>query len=143
VDAALAIKNNAGQSVWSWGGSWRKPDRMHFQLDRGPDAIDIDWSTVPGQAVVLTTAPGIEPTAFPSEEDENVLGNGAEGKAVTLFQERLRVWDPDALPQWGADGDYGEETEAWVRRFQADLGLDVTGSIDGVTAAVLFGEAPG
>ncbi len=48
VDAALSIRNNNGRRVWEWGGSWRTPDRMHFQLDRGPDDVIIDPATIPG-----------------------------------------------------------------------------------------------
>jgi N-acetylmuramoyl-L-alanine amidase len=66
-----------------------------------------------------------------------VLGEGSKGNAVTEFQKRILVWDPDALPKWGADGDYGNETITAVKRFQEEQGLDATGNIDGVTAALL------
>ncbi len=57
VDAVLSIKNTAGQPIWSWGGYWSTPDRMHFQLDHGPTAVAVDWSTVPsGEPVEV---PGI------------------------------------------------------------------------------------
>lgn len=59
VKAVLAIKNAGGRSIWSWGGNWRKPDRMHFQLDQGPTAIDVDWATVPsGGSPTGTTVDG-------------------------------------------------------------------------------------
>ncbi len=48
VEAVLAIKNAEGRRVWSWGGNWKKRDRMHFQLDQDPTGVDVDWSTVPG-----------------------------------------------------------------------------------------------
>jgi hypothetical protein len=57
VDAVLSIKNEAGRSVWAWGGYWSTPDRMHFQLDQGPGAVAVDWSTVPsGEAVEVAGA---------------------------------------------------------------------------------------
>jgi peptidoglycan hydrolase-like protein with peptidoglycan-binding domain len=134
VAAALAIKNTSGERIWSWGGNWSKPDRMHFQLDQGPDHVTVDWSTVPGG----------RPSGLPSDtsgrlpdQEENMLGDGAKGQAVVEFQRRLLAWDPAALPRWGADGDYGDETTAAVRRFQEEQGLDPTGRIDGVTAALL------
>jgi hypothetical protein len=126
VSAVLGIKNQFGDSVWSWGGNWKKPDRMHFQLDQGPLRVDVDWKTVPG-----------EPPAGEISEEGNVLGDGSEGKAVVEFQNRILAWDPDALPKWGADGDYGNETITAVKRFQEEQGLEPTGNIDGVTAALL------
>ena len=69
-----------------------------------------------------------------------MLRQGSEGTAVTRFQDRLRAWDPEALPEHGADGDYGDETADWVRRFQETSGLETTGAIDGVTAALLLAE---
>jgi peptidoglycan hydrolase-like protein with peptidoglycan-binding domain len=122
VEAVLAIKNQRGESVWSWGGNWSKPDRMHFQLDQGPLRVDVDGSTVPGGH---------------SAEEGNMLKKGSGGQAVTEFQNRLLAWDPECLPRWGADGDYGDETAAAVRRFQEELGLDPNGMIDGVTASLL------
>ena len=56
VDAALQIRNTAGRRVWQWGGNWSTPDRMHFQLDQGPNAVVIDQSTVPGVASVSLEA---------------------------------------------------------------------------------------
>jgi peptidoglycan hydrolase-like protein with peptidoglycan-binding domain len=156
VDAALAIKNVRGRSIWSWGGSWRKPDRMHFQLDQGPGGVQVDWSsvagadpTVPAVETEVTDRPTTDAEAVgavasisdssPTEEEENVLKKGSRGKAVTYFQGRILIWNDTALPQHGADGDYGDETSDWVQRFQSDMGIDPTGNIDGVTAALLRG----
>ncbi|MDF5725261.1 MAG: peptidoglycan-binding domain-containing protein [Rhizonema sp. PD37] len=38
------------------------------------------------------------------------------------------------LPQYGADGDYGEETTSSVKAFQRKSGLPVTGKVDAKTA---------
>jgi len=132
VAAALAIRNSAGALVWSWGGHWNKPDRMHFQLDRGPAAVDVDWQTVPGGG-----HEGAGSVATEGKEDEMVLSKGAKNPAVTRFQECLLVWDSTALPKDGADGVFGSETVEWVGRFQESIGLEKTGVIDGVTAALL------
>ena len=72
------------------------------------------------------------------EVDEVTLRKGAKGKAVTMFQDGLLGWNPDALPQFGADGDFGNETETWVRNFQTAQDLEVSGAIDGVTAALIL-----
>lgn len=128
VSAALAIRNDRGARLWSWGGHWAKPDRMHFQLDRGPTDMRVDWSTVPGIGEHETT---------PDEEDDVTLEMGADNPAVKRFQDCLLAWDRDALPEYGADGTFGNETAAWVRRFQGAFGLEETGVIDGITAALL------
>jgi hypothetical protein len=158
IEAVLAIKNARGRSIWSWGGNWKKPDRMHFQLDQGPAGLEVDWSTVPGKDSGASPSrervdpdPQTRPDGDEVKEDqgtrvssgnregENVLKKGSRGKAVQYFQGRLLVWNADALPEHGADGGYGDETTNWVRRFQTEMGIDATGNIDGVTAALLRG----
>jgi murein L,D-transpeptidase YcbB/YkuD len=118
---------------------------MHFQLDRGPTAVDVDWRTVPGggQEVagsVATDTAGTGSVATDMKEDEMVLSKGAKNPAVTRFQECLLVWDSTALPKDGADGVFGSETVEWVGRFQESFGLEKTGVIDGVTAALLVAQ---
>jgi hypothetical protein len=135
VTAALAIRSTQGARIWSWGGNWSKPDRMHFQLDRGPEAIAVDWSTVPDGDTVVATAR--LPVQAGTKEDEMELIRGIENEAVRRFQECLIAWNPEALPKHGADGDFGDETAEWVGRFQAAFGMEKTGRIDGVTAALL------
>ncbi len=136
VAAALAIRNTDGARVWSWGGHWSKPDRMHFQLDRGPAAVGVDWDTVPGGRPDGAEAGAIDV----KKEEEMVLAKGTENGAVKRFQECLLAWDAEALPKHGADGDFGAETVDWVGRFQESFGLQKTGSIDGVTAALLVAQ---
>lgn len=135
VAAAMAIRNAKGARVWSWGGNWDKPDRMHFQLDQGPSALVVDWSTVPGGKSSGSSTP--KPKPVENKEEEMVLSKGMESPAVKRFQEFLLAWNPKALPEHGADGHYGAETIDWVGRFQTAFGLEKTGTIDGVTAALL------
>jgi hypothetical protein len=136
VAAAMAIRNVKGGRVWSWGGHWPKPDRMHFQLDQGPAAVEVDWSTVPGG-----TTPDPDPGPPDVKEDEMVLSKGMENAAVKRFQECILAWNPEALPEHGADSDFGSETVVWVGKFQEEFGLLKTGMIDGVTAALLTLQA--
>ncbi len=149
VAAALAIKNVRGRSVWAWGGNWTKRDRMHFQIDVGPTALEIDWSTVPGGGTssaprgTTTTSTATTPATTPTTitlEEETVLQRGVKGSAVERFQQCLLAWNPEALPEHGADGGYGSETVDWVKKYQEAMGLPVTGTIDGVTAAMLVTE---
>ncbi len=72
-----------------------------------------------------------------SSMEANMLQTGSQGKAVGFYQEALIARDPNALPRWGADDDYGPETTEWVNRFAADFDLAQTGVIDGVLADLL------
>ena len=90
VDAVLSIKNTSGRTVWEWGGSWRTPDRMHFQLDQGPSGVGIDWSTVPGADPVelpgvthRVTASTLNMRGTPTTSAEVIasLPNGAQAAA--------------------------------------------------------------
>jgi hypothetical protein len=104
-------------------------------LDLGPGDLAVDWGTVPGgQAKGMSAR---ESAATKAKEDEMVLAQGMENAAVKRFQECLLAWNPDALPKHGADGDFGAETVEWVGQFQTSFGLEKTGTIDGVTAALM------
>jgi peptidoglycan hydrolase-like protein with peptidoglycan-binding domain len=48
--------------------------------------------------------------------------------AVRKVQQALLLWDDAALPRFGADGDYGSETAAAVRRFKIDY-MRVDGTV--------------
>ena len=70
------------------------------------------------------------------------LRRGDYGSAVTAMQQALLTWRPDCLPQWGADGDFGAETEAALRAYQAEAGLPVTGVYDEATRKALTAPTP-
>ena len=78
----------------------------------------------------------------PSEPVLDGLRRGDYGTAVTAMQANLLAWDPNCLPKYGADGDFGSETEAALRAFQASEGLPVTGVYDEATRAKLTGLEP-
>ena len=65
------------------------------------------------------------------------LSRGDHGSAVKAMQEALLTWDATCLPKYGADGDFGGETEAALRAFQASEGLPVTGMYDEATRKAL------
>lgn len=65
------------------------------------------------------------------------LSRGAEGDAVKAMQRLLLVWKADCLPKWGADGDFGSETEKALKAFQKEKGLTVNGIYDKATEAAL------
>lgn len=88
--------------------------------------------------VVLSNGSKAEAVVAPVEG----LSRGDYGTAVTAMQQALLAWRPDCLPRWGADGDFGQETEAALRAFQAEAGLPVTGVYDGATRAALTAPTP-
>lgn len=70
------------------------------------------------------------------------LSRGDYGTAVRAMQEALLKWDSKCLPKYGADGDFGSETEKAVKAYQKAVGLPVTGVYDAATRAALTGTAP-
>lgn len=65
------------------------------------------------------------------------LHYGDVGSAVTAMQRALLIWNDKCLPRYGADGDFGSETEKAVEAFQTAKGLPVTGVYDQATRAAL------
>ena len=118
VEAVEAIRNTHGEQYFRWLG-WAIGDTMHFELQVAPSRTDVDWDTVP------------------EGDPEMTLKRGDKGNAVRYYQEAILGWDPDALPGFGADGDFGGETETDVIRYQAAADLPETGQIDGITADLL------
>ena len=83
--------------------------------------------------VVLSSGPKAESTIQPTG-----LRKGDTGAAVKAMQGLLLRWDTRCLPKYGADGDFGGETEAAVKAFQSAAGLPVSGVYDTVTTTALL-----
>lgn len=83
--------------------------------------------------------PQPEPQPVPEtcEITVRVLKRGNYGRDVFLLQSGLKDMGY-SLGSYGADGDYGDCTEAAVRAFQADCNLDVTGIADGDVWQIVF-----
>lgn len=84
-----------------------------------------------------------EPQA-PAEQPAGMLGaqllkKGAKGDAVRTLQEMLMGLGYE-LPEYGADGDFGDETELAVRQFQAEHGLEADGKYGPLTHKELMQE---
>lgn len=71
------------------------------------------------------------------------LRKGDYGSAVETMQKQLLAWKGDCLPKYGADGDFGSETEKAVKAFQTAAGLAATGVYDEGTRKALsaYGDA--
>ena len=60
---------------------------------------------------------------------DRILRNGMEGEDVKALQTNL-IRLGYSCGKWGADGDFGSETETAVKKFQSDKGLPVNGIVD-------------
>jgi len=110
-------------------------DRQDY-LRRG----DILCTRTQGHTVVVLSNGG--KAEAPAPQPAEGLRRGDYGTAVTALQQALLAWRPDCLPQWGPDGDFGGETEAALRAYQAEAGLPVTGVYDEATRTALTAPAP-
>lgn len=73
------------------------------------------------------------------EERRSTIRSGAKGAAVIEAQGLLKKHGY-SLPNHGADGSFGAETENAVRAFQRDKGLTVDGVIGAATWAALLAD---
>lgn len=86
--------------------------------------------------VVLSNGSKADKTPAPTPVPAGLF-YGDEGTAVKEMQELLLKWNPDCLPEYGADGDFGSETKAAVKAFQKEFKLTVNGVYDDATKAAL------
>jgi D-alanyl-D-alanine carboxypeptidase/Putative peptidoglycan binding domain len=121
-----------GFKAFGWGGRWRSvKDAMHYQ-------VHVTLGEIAGEVYAprgFYEGGGAPP---PGGDEEMSLSKGDKGNAVGKHQEGLIVWNPAALPKFGADKDFGGETEEWVKNYQKAADLDQTGVIDGVTSALII-----
>ena len=88
--------------------------------------------------------PAVPAPSVPVDEQTPVtalptLKKGNKGDSVKRLQEKL-ISKGYPLPRYGADGDFGSETESAVKQFQKDHGLTVDGIVGAKTWAALDGE---
>lgn len=75
-------------------------------------------------------------------EEQNIIRNltrGMRGADVMEMQNKL-IEAGYALPKYGADGDFGQETEDALKKFQKDNGLNADGVYGEETRKILAGE---
>ena len=68
-----------------------------------------------------------------------ILRRGAKGADVKTMQSLL-LSHGMKLPKFGMDGDFGAETEAAVKAFQASKKISVSGIVDALTWAALLAK---
>lgn len=69
----------------------------------------------------------------------SLIKKGSKGNLVRIAQQKL-MQKGYSLPKYGADGQYGDETEQAIRRIQKDAGISVDGICGNDTWAVLNGD---
>lgn len=69
---------------------------------------------------------GLEGGVIPLPEFKPTIKRGSKGQDVTELQQDLLILGY-SLPKYGADGDFGRETEAALKQFQTDSGLTPDG----------------
>lgn len=68
------------------------------------------------------------------------LKKGDKGADVKELQKLLLAWNSKCLPKYGADSDFGDETETAVKAFQKANNLTVDGIVGKQTYAALLNE---
>ena len=91
------------------GRGWTSWYRLPF-IDYGDGVLQGSTDETPGEVLLGSC----------------LLLDGSEGSDVRALQEMLLSLGY-ALPRYGADGKFGAETEAALRAFQADAGLEADG----------------
>ena len=81
------------------------------------------------------------PTPEPTPATKPTLKRGSKGQYVTLAQTEL-IQKGYSCGSYGADGDFGKATEAAVKAFQKDHGLNADGIIGSQTWAALDSTEP-
>lgn len=76
-------------------------------------------------AKTLTYADIVEIAGPPTEGLFMFVKKGDKGPAVEYWQRVMIAIDPNALPEWGADGVYGDEGETWVARLTGKSGAEI------------------
>lgn len=70
--------------------------------------------------------PGLDYAGIPQGGS---IQRGSKGVEVAAWQRDLLRFRPNILPRFGADADFGGETDSATRTFQAEMGLAVTGIV--------------
>lgn len=118
--------SGANTLITNGGGVKKKSYSMSSTYIDGYGSVD--YSIVDGGTPVT-------PTETPD------LKKGAEGIYVEKMQKLLLDWNKDCLPKYGADGDFGTETENAVKAFQSEKKLTVNGVCNAETWAALGADS--
>lgn len=103
---------------FEWGGDWNSfVDYPHLQMSDGLSLSQLRAGRRPDLG-----------GSYNPPSNDNVLENGDHGQAIEDLQKTL-IDLGYKLPKYGADSDFGDETEKAVRAFQADQNIKVDGIV--------------
>lgn len=121
------------EGVVRWGGDYSgRKDEMHFEINAAPAVVARIAAKIKGNVSTV-------PAGYPA-----TIKKGSTGDAVKHVQQFFH----DVFPAYrdsvsvkhgqviSVDGDFGDQTEAWVREFQKRT--DITQ--DGVVGPVTYGQ---
>jgi len=119
--------------LWRTAGHW---DHIHVDFwpkgyatpSRYRGGEDNLYKTIDGEVLTHADLLALE---------EDMLQKGDKGLRVVAVQKQLLDLGYE-LPQWGADGDFGTETEDAVKAFQTDRELEVDGVLRAIDLGLLF-----
>ena len=145
--AGISVGNfrttNEASVLMATGAFDKYTDDAHCKQSHNLLRGDILVTSVQGHTVVVLSD-GVnaakERAKYPAAEvplGTRVLTNGSTGSDVTAMQKALAGLGYD-LGRYGVDGDFGDDTEAAVRTFQAKAGVKQTGKYDADTHTALM-----
>ena len=115
------VKSKITDSKWKW---WGERNGMVFDVQEGEYILPAEDTEKPPE-----NAPNQPDDPADDEiptDDLPTVRRGDKGNAVRSMQTLLLERGYD-LGKWGADGDFGAQTEKAVKQFQRDWGLKVDG----------------
>ena len=134
---------NEAAALMATGAFDKFTDDVHCRQSSNLLRSDILVTSVKGHTVVVLSNgsnAAKERKKYPAADitlGSRVLTNGAVGTDVRAMQTALASLGYDLGP-YGVDGDFGDDTEAALRGFQARAGLKQTGRYDADTCAALM-----
>lgn len=110
--------------VVRWGGTYSRPDEMHFEIHATHAAVAAAAAALRAKAA-----------SKPAPAGSTVLRRGSTGEDVKRLQRTLNAWYPHL--RLAVDGDYGPATEAGVSELQRRAGITADGIAGPATFRVL------
>lgn len=107
----------------------------HFTGGKGKPKLPGDNTT--DDSIKMAVSGGVKPSVteyFP-------LKKGSTGQKVTELQQAILAVSPNSLPKYGADGDYGSETESAVKALLGKNSIDSQDDIVKILSVKLTKEA--